>query len=178
MHHRFSNLILKSKRSINRWRKCNNICIPKKPGCIEYDKFRNIHIYECDLNAMLAIKWRNAIKQAEEEKKINESQFGSRRHKSSQLPILIEILQQDYSRVARTSYGQINYDAKACYDCILPNIAFVSQRILWSTQQCHPNSSRYITTYAISRYYCRFKERMEIHEHIEYLNLWHRTRIR
>ena len=60
---------------------------------------------------MLAIKWRNAIKQAEEEKKINESQFGSWRHKSSQLPILIEILQQDYSRVVRTSNGQINYDA-------------------------------------------------------------------
>ena len=97
----------------------------KNPGCIEFDKFRNIHKYECDLNAILAIKWRNAIKQAEEEKKLNESQFGSRQHKNSQLTILIEIMQQDYSRVARTSYGPINYDAKACYDRILLNIALL-----------------------------------------------------
>ena len=74
------------------------------------------------MNAVLAIKWKNAIHKAEEEDVISESQFGSRKAKTSQLPILIEILQQDYSRLTRTSYGQINYDAKACYDRILPTL--------------------------------------------------------
>ena len=89
------------------------------------DKFRNIHIYECDLNAVLAIKWKAAIFKAEESNQISESQFGSRRGKSTQTPILMEILQQDISRLTRRSYGQINYDAKACYDRILPNLASI-----------------------------------------------------
>ena len=117
------NSVLTHGRSITRWRRCNNICIPKKSGCIDNDKFRNIHIYECNLNAVLAIKWKNAIHKAEEEEVICESQFGSRKAKTSQLPILIEILQQDYSRLTRTCYGQIKYDAKACYDRILSTLA-------------------------------------------------------
>ena len=60
---------------------------------------------------------------AEEEEVICENQFGSRKAKTSQLPILIEILQQDYSRITQTCYGQINYDAKAFYDRILPTLA-------------------------------------------------------
>jgi len=87
------------------------------------DKFRNIHIYECDLNAVLAIKWKSAIFNAEKAKQLCESQFGSRQEKTSQIPILLEVLQQDISRVTRNPYGQINYDAKACYDRILPNLA-------------------------------------------------------
>ena len=122
-HLRLINAILKHGKSILRWQRCNNICIPKKQGCIEIDKFRNIHIYECDLNAVLAIKWKGAIFTSEKEGKLSESQFGSRKSKNSQLPILLEILQNDISRLTRTSYGQINYDAKACYDRILPILA-------------------------------------------------------
>jgi hypothetical protein len=91
LHVRFINLVVRSGRSITRWRRCNNICIPNIPGCIDINKFRNIHIYECDLNAILAIKWRNAIQKAEDEMKLCEIQFGSRKTKTSQLPILIEI---------------------------------------------------------------------------------------
>jgi Reverse transcriptase (RNA-dependent DNA polymerase) len=123
LHLRLINLVLRSGRSLTRWQRSNNICIPKKPGCIAIDKFRNIHIYECDLNAVLAIKWKNAIALAEDRNQLSESQYGSRKNKSSQIPILIEILQQDLSRVTRTNYGQINYDAKACYDRILPILA-------------------------------------------------------
>ena len=123
LHLSLINKILHHERSISRWQRCNNICIPKKPGWIEVDKFRNIHIYECDLNAVLAIKWKNAIFKLEEEDLLCESQFGSRKSKTSQIPILVEIIQQDYSRTTRNNYGQINYDAKACYNRILPTLA-------------------------------------------------------
>jgi hypothetical protein len=80
--------------SITRWRRCNNIYFPNIPGCIDINKVRNIHIYECDLNAILAIKWRNAIQKAEDEMKLCESQFESQKTQTFQLPMLIEILQQ------------------------------------------------------------------------------------
>ena len=74
---------------------------------------------------MLAIKWRAAIYNAEEANQLSESQFGSRKGKNTKIPILMEILQQDISRLTRRPYGQINYDAKACYDRILPNLASI-----------------------------------------------------
>ena len=72
---------------------------------------------------MLAIKWKSAIFLAEEANHLSESNVGSRKTKTSQLPILIDIKQQDFSRITRTNYGQINYDAKGCYDRILPILA-------------------------------------------------------
>ena len=69
-HLKLINSTLRHGKSILRWQRCDNICIPKKQGCIEIDKFRNIHIYECDLNAVLAIKWKGAIFTSEKEGKL------------------------------------------------------------------------------------------------------------
>jgi hypothetical protein len=53
---------------LQRWQKAINIAIPKQPGALNIDKFRNIHIYECDLNAMLSIKWKEALFKLEDPK--------------------------------------------------------------------------------------------------------------
>ena len=125
LHLKIVNLALKTRKSLKRWQRANNICIPKKKDCRDVDSFRNIHIYECDLNAALSIKWSEAISQAENENLIHPSQFGGRAKHSSQMPILLEIIQQDIARTTRNEYSQINYDAKACYDRILPSIAAI-----------------------------------------------------
>jgi hypothetical protein len=124
-HWRLVNLILQSGQSIKRWQKCDNICIPKRNDNRAIDKFRNIHIFKCDLNAVLATKWKEAIHKSEEQGLLCKSQFGSCSEKSSQIPVLIKILQHDICRMTRRQYGQINYDAKACYDRILPNLASI-----------------------------------------------------
>ena len=110
-HWRLINLILQSGQSIKRWQQCDNICIPKKADNREIENFWNIHIYECDLNAILANKWKEAIHNSEEKGLLSESQFGSRKAKSSQTPVFLEILQHDLSRMTRKQYGQINYNA-------------------------------------------------------------------
>jgi hypothetical protein len=125
LHLRVVNMALKTEQSLIRWQRANNICIPKKKDCRDVDSFRNIHIYECDLNAMLSIKWNEALSQAEKSNIIHSSQFGGRTKHSSQMPILLEIIQQDIARTTRNEYSQINYDAKACYDRILPTIAAI-----------------------------------------------------
>ena len=50
------NVAAKVGRPLNRWKNAVNIVIPKQKGTIDITKFRNIHIYECDLNAFLSIK--------------------------------------------------------------------------------------------------------------------------
>jgi hypothetical protein len=47
---------------------------------------------------------------------------------SSWDPVQMETLQLDNSRITRRDYGQINYDARACYDRILPNLAAMANR--------------------------------------------------
>jgi hypothetical protein len=65
-------------------------------------------MYECNLNIIFANKCKEAISNSEKQGILYESQFGSRRVKSSQIPVLIEILQLDLSIMTRKQYGQIN----------------------------------------------------------------------
>jgi hypothetical protein len=122
------NLATELGEPLQRWQKATNIAIPKQPGILNIDKFRNIHIYECDFNAMLSIKWKEALSKLEEAKAIICNQYGSRKAMSSWDPVQMETLQLDNSRITRRDYGQINYDARACYDRILPNLAAMVNR--------------------------------------------------
>jgi hypothetical protein len=90
--------------------------IPKKNGSYKVTDYRNIHIYEYDMNAILSLKWKEALKQSEQQNVICPSQVGSRKQRSSQFPIHIEIYQLEISRLTQKEYVQINYDVKACYD--------------------------------------------------------------
>jgi hypothetical protein len=62
-------------------------------------------MYEYDLNAILSLKLNEALKQSEKKHIIVPSQVGSRKHRSSQLPIHIEIAQLKISRLSRKEYG-------------------------------------------------------------------------
>jgi hypothetical protein len=127
-HLEIVNLATEVGEHLQRWQRAINIAIPKQPGVLNIDKFRNIHIYECDLNAMLSIKWKEALSKLEESKAIICNQYGSRRALSSWDPVQMETLQLDNSRITRRDYGQINYDARACYNRILPNLAAMANR--------------------------------------------------
>jgi hypothetical protein len=70
-----------------------------------------------------------SVKKSEEQNFIIPSQVGSRKQRSSQFPIHIEISHLEISRLNRKKYGRINYDAKACYDQILPNIVAMSSLV-------------------------------------------------
>jgi hypothetical protein len=78
---------------------------------------------------MLAIKWKKALIAAEDAGLITNSQYGGRKHMLSQDPAYIKMAQMEIARLTRTNYGQINYDARACYNRILPNIAPMVSRI-------------------------------------------------
>jgi hypothetical protein len=110
------NFAIQSGTILECWTNATSIMIPKKNGSYKVTDYRNIHIYECDMNAMLSLKWKEALKKSEEQNIIISSQVGSRKQRSSQFPIHIEISQLEISRLTCKEYGQISYDAKACYD--------------------------------------------------------------
>ena len=126
---RIVNLAILSERPLTRWKIANNIVIPKKKDVHDLKNLRNIHIYECDLNALLSLKWKEALSEAEKTNFMVQSQFGSRKEKSSHNPVFIETAQLEIARLTRKQYGQINYDARACYDRILPNLAAMTSLV-------------------------------------------------
>ena len=126
---RILNLAIAAETPLTRWKTAANIVIPKKKGTYEPKNLRNIHIYECDLNALLSLKLKEALEAAENTEFMVQSQFGSRKHKSSQDPVSLENAQLEIARLTRKQYGQINYDARACYDRILPNLAAMTSLV-------------------------------------------------
>jgi hypothetical protein len=102
------NFSIQSGTILDRWINATNIMIPKNNGSYKVTDYRNIHF--------LSLKWKEALKQSEDRNVICPSQAGSRKQRSSQFPIHIEIAQLELSRLTRKDYGQIKYNAKACYD--------------------------------------------------------------
>jgi Reverse transcriptase (RNA-dependent DNA polymerase) len=127
------------------------------------EKIRNIHIYEADYNLILKLKWEQAIALSEKHNLLHSSQYGSRQQRRSIDPVLLEIILQETSRFTRTPFIQINYDAQACYDRIIPDIAFaisrkhgVHHKIIQMVQETMKSSKCYIKlrSHVTSQFYC------------------------
>ena len=114
--------------SYTRWKKIANAILIKDPGVIKIHQTRVIHLYEADYNLAIGIKWRAEVFRAETLKLLHNGQFGSRPKRNAIDPVIIEELQFELSRLTRRTIAQTNYDATACYDRIIPNLAVLASR--------------------------------------------------
>lgn len=122
------NLALLNTIALSRWKTVHSIVLFKDATNKYLHRIRNIHIYEADYNLLLKQKWGEAVAHAEENTLLHSCQFGSRKDRRSLDPIFTEIMMQEFSRLTTTSFLQVNYDAQACYDRIIPDIAFQISR--------------------------------------------------
>lgn len=122
------NYALERGYSYQRWQTVANSVLFKEPGNIRIHRTRIIHIYEADYNLMLGLKWRSALFQAEALAQLNSGQFGSRPKHNATDPVFVEELQLELSRITRKTLALTNYDATACYDRIIPNLAMIASR--------------------------------------------------
>ncbi len=114
--------------SYNRWKKVANTILFKDPGVIKIHRTREIHLYEADYNLAMGVKWRAAVFRAETLQLLHNGQFGLRPKRNAVDPVFIEELQFELSRLTRKTVAQTNYDATACYDRIIPNLAMLASR--------------------------------------------------
>jgi hypothetical protein len=128
VHLSLLNYALERGYSYTRWQRIANTILFKDRGCVKIHRTRVIHIYEADFNLMLGLKWRMALYQSEALKQLNEGQYGSRPRRNAIDPVMIEELQFEISRLSRRMFLQTNYDATACYDRIIPNLAMLVSR--------------------------------------------------
>jgi hypothetical protein len=122
------NISLQSAVSFKQWKNVHSICLFKDEDNRFVSQIQNMHIYKADYNLILKLKWEQAIALSENKNQLHSSQYGSRQQKRSIDPVLLEIILQEVSRFTRTPFLQINYNAQACYDRIIPDIAFALSR--------------------------------------------------
>jgi hypothetical protein len=128
LHLSLLNYALERGYTFRRWQSIANTILFKDPGNVKIHRTRVIHIYEADFNLMLGIKWRVALYQSEALNQLNDGQYGSRPRRNAVDPVMIEELQFEISRPSRRMFLQTNYDASACYDRIIPNLAMIASR--------------------------------------------------
>ncbi len=127
-HLHLINYALERGYSYRRWQTIANTMLLKHPGSVKIHRTCVIHIYEADFNLILGLKWRMALYQAEESKQLHDRQYGSRPRRNAIDPVMIEEIQFEISRLSRRTFIQTNYDATACYDRIVLNMAMIASR--------------------------------------------------
>ena len=128
VHSTLLNYALERGYSYRRWQKVANTILFKEKGNIRIHRTRVIHLYEADYNLAIGVKWRQALNHAESLNLLHDGQFGSRPHRNAIDPVFLEELQLEVSRITRQEVAQTNYDATACNDRIVPNLAMLASR--------------------------------------------------
>jgi hypothetical protein len=72
------NYCIETGHVLNRWKQIVNTMIFKDTGVHHIHRLRVIHIYEADLNLVLAVKWRDVLYTADHAGIVNTSQYGGR----------------------------------------------------------------------------------------------------
>jgi exonuclease III len=152
LHLNMLNYALERGYSYKRWQTIVNTVLFKDIDNVKLHRTRIIHIYEADFNLMLGLKWRMAMYQAEALKLLNDGQYGSRPGRNAIDPVMLEELQFEVSRLSRRMLIQTNYDATACYDRIIPNLAMLVSQIFG----VHPLVAKsYVETLFCAMYHIR-----------------------
>ena len=128
LHLQLINYALSRGYSYCRWQQIANTILFKEKNNIKIHRTRVIHLYEADYNLILGLKWRAALYKSEANNTLHEGQFGSRPRRNAIDPVMLEELQLEMSRVSRKMFLQTNYDATACYDRIIPNLAMLASQ--------------------------------------------------
>lgn len=102
--------------------------LQKDVGNPRIHRLRVIHIYEADYNLLLAVKWRQALHHAEDNRLLNDGLYGSRPGRTAHDPVLLEVLQNEIYRMTMKSGINFDLDATSCYDRILVNVAALCSR--------------------------------------------------
>jgi len=114
------NYCIRTGYVLKRWRRITNMMILKDPNNFQIHRLRIIHIYEADLNLLMAVKWRQLLHKADKLHIINVNQYGGRPGREAPTLAFMEEIKIDISYLTRRILLTFDNDAASCYDRILP----------------------------------------------------------
>ena len=105
-----------------RWEYILTCMLAKEPGIPRIHRLRVIHLYECDLNLLFSIFFRELDQHCEDNYLINKGVYGCRPNRRAIDPVFVDVTQNEMAMVTRTTLVKFNNDATACFDRILVHL--------------------------------------------------------
>jgi exonuclease III len=128
MHHSILKYATRHGYCFNRWHTVVNAMIEKEPGDPRIHRLRVIHLYEADYSLILGIQFRRLMHQCEDLMLLNPGCYGCRPARTAHDPIVIEVLQMDYTYATRYPHIKFSNDATSCFDRIIPSVSSIIAR--------------------------------------------------
>jgi len=125
---RIINFCIRTGYVLKRWRVVVNTMIFKDQGNFKIHRLRVLHIYEADLNLIMAVKWRELLRSAEVHGQVNSNQHGARPGCEASSLALSEELRTDISYSTRRTLVSVDNDASDCFDRMLPPLISLNNR--------------------------------------------------
>jgi hypothetical protein len=109
---------------LDRWSIVVNVMIYKKPGVLELDKLRVIHLFEADFNLIVGLLFgRRAMHHSVDNHLLHTGQYG-RPGGECQDAAFAKILHNHMAHYSKTPLGQFESDAASCFDRIVMAFCF------------------------------------------------------
>lgn len=117
IHMSLINLVVERQIILPRWCQVHTILQPKDTGTPKLHRLRPLNIYEDNINLLLRIVLaRRLLKQAETQDALADEAWGTRKFRATGDLGLQKVLTMEMRSLTRTSLGQVDLDAKLCYD--------------------------------------------------------------
>jgi hypothetical protein len=105
-----------------RWEYILTCMLGKDTGIPRIHRLRIIHLYECDLNLLFALFFRELDQHCEDNYLMNKGIYGCRPNRRAIDPVFVDVTQTELSMVQRSILVRFNNDATACFDRILVHL--------------------------------------------------------
>ena len=105
-----------------RWEYILTCMLGKDSGIPRIHRLRIIHLYECDLNLLFALFFRELDQHCEDNYLMNKGIYGCRPNRRAIDPVFVDVTQTELSMVTRSILVRFNNDATACFDRILVHV--------------------------------------------------------
>ena len=105
-----------------RWEYILTCMLGKDSGIPRIHRLRVIHLYECDLNLLFSLFFRELDQHCEDNYLINKGVYGCRPTRRAIDPVFVDVTQTEMAMVTRTPLVKFNNDATACFDRILVHL--------------------------------------------------------
>jgi hypothetical protein len=110
---------------LQRWIYVINVMIYKKPGVLELNELRVIHLFEADFNLLVGLIFgRRTGHNAVDHKRLHPSQYGKKGGECMDAAVY-KVLHNTIATYAKTPMGQFESDATACFDRIVMQFALL-----------------------------------------------------
>ena len=122
------NYCLRFNYPLKRWNNIVNVMIRKDAENSHLHRLRVLHLYEADFQLLTGVIWKKSLHQAETNNLLHKDTYGSRPRRNAHMPVQIEEMQYEISRLTRYPLIRYDNDASNCFDRIVPSVGMLASQ--------------------------------------------------